>query len=236
MSTTLYLRFPKSIRPSNEVEVSSQKEVIIGRADSCDINLSQYYRRLVRHISKEHYKIHWRNGQFVIVDLESTNGTWVNGTRLRARRARRLRNGDVIKVANHAHLIAVVQIRRFINPEDTEPIPPDPLLASLLEPLQKERDVMLLGVAGMGKTTLLSRLIPQNETQDVFDRFWADHHSFLFCGMVHFGKNLTCQLGRHIQKHSGFGIRNSGFGIRDSGRINRGRINRGRIKRGKSFM
>ena len=74
-----------------------------------------------------------------------------------------------------------MQIRRFINPEDTEPIPPDPLLASLLEPLQKERDVMLLGVAGMGKTTLLSRLIPQNETQDVFDRFWADHHSFLFC-------------------------------------------------------
>ena len=36
-------------------------------------------------------------------------------------------------------------------------------------------------------------------------------------GMVHFGKNLTCQLGRHIQKQSGFGIRNSGFGIRDSG-------------------
>ena len=29
-----------------------------------------------------------------------------------------------------------------------------------------------------------------------------------------FGKNLTCQLGRHIQKHSGFGIRDSEFGAR----------------------
>ena len=36
-------------------------------------------------------------------------------------------------------------------------------------------------------------------------------------GMVHFGKNLTCQLGRHIQNHSEFGIRDSGFGVRGSG-------------------
>ena len=95
----MYLRFPKSSRSAHEVEVSSQKNVTIGRINY-DITLSDYFPRLaVKFVSREHCEIRGRNGQFVIVDLESTNGTWVNGTRLRAGRARRLRNGDVIKVA-----------------------------------------------------------------------------------------------------------------------------------------
>ncbi len=52
------------------------REYIIGRADTCDIVLNS------KEVSRRHSRISFENGRYVIEDLNSTNGTEVNGQRI----------------------------------------------------------------------------------------------------------------------------------------------------------
>lgn len=58
------------------VETFDQNEVTIGRVQGNDIVLPK------GNISKRHSRIVLRDGKFIIVDLKSTNGTYVNGKRI----------------------------------------------------------------------------------------------------------------------------------------------------------
>ena len=57
-------------------EVFEQNEITIGRVQGNDIVLPK------GNISKRHSRIVLRDGKFIIVDLKSTNGTYVNGKRI----------------------------------------------------------------------------------------------------------------------------------------------------------
>ena len=56
----------------------NQGTTIIGRGSSCDIRFTNDVT-----LSREHVKIVEKNGYFRIIDLGSTNGTRLNGNRLR---------------------------------------------------------------------------------------------------------------------------------------------------------
>ncbi len=62
---------------------------LIGRNPSTDITLVD------EGISREHAVIEWEDGAFSIEDLQSTNGTKVNGTRIRSVG---LEEGDEIQI------------------------------------------------------------------------------------------------------------------------------------------
>ena len=49
---------------------------VVGRAESADLKL------VSNRVSREHAVLSWEAGQFWIRDLGSTNGTFVNGTRI----------------------------------------------------------------------------------------------------------------------------------------------------------
>lgn len=63
--------------------------VVIGRQSDCDIELTQTY------VSRRHAEVRRSGNGFVIVDLESANGTLVNGSRVTERR---LADGDTIEI------------------------------------------------------------------------------------------------------------------------------------------
>jgi hypothetical protein len=63
--------------------------VTIGRLPECDVVLTD------PNVSRRHAEVRRQNGQIVVVDLDSTNGTRVNGTGVREQR---LDDGDVITV------------------------------------------------------------------------------------------------------------------------------------------
>jgi len=65
----------------------------IGRARDCDLIIDH------TQISRLHASLLWDHEQVVITDLDSTNGTFVNGERLTANQPRRLRAGDKISLA-----------------------------------------------------------------------------------------------------------------------------------------
>lgn len=64
----------------------------IGRADDCDIVIENPY------ISSKHAMIRKKGNKFTIQDLNSTNGTFVNGKRIR--NITRLKNNDIIVIGD----------------------------------------------------------------------------------------------------------------------------------------
>jgi len=67
-------------------------EYIIGRHPSSNIVIPDPF------ISRRHAKIYHRDGEWVIEDLGSTNGTFVDGEDIREKGAVRVRNGSEIVV------------------------------------------------------------------------------------------------------------------------------------------
>lgn len=68
-----------------------ENEYIIGRSDDCDFVLCG------NDVSRRHARIYYQDKNFFIEDLDSTNGTYVNGKKVK-RIA--LRHGDEIKIGN----------------------------------------------------------------------------------------------------------------------------------------
>lgn len=66
-------------------------DFIIGRDEDCDLVLTE------RQISRQHIRIWHEGDSYYVEDLESKNGTWVNGEQLYG--SRRLKDGDRIQLA-----------------------------------------------------------------------------------------------------------------------------------------
>jgi len=66
--------------------------VLIGRSDLSDILVDDHF------ISKQHALLIWNGDSVVLVDLNSSNGTYVNSVRVGSRV---LRNNDIISLGNH---------------------------------------------------------------------------------------------------------------------------------------
>lgn len=71
----------------NRFDISSR--VIIGREPSCDITLP------LDHLSRKHASLEVKSGQLYIEDLDSSNGTYVNGERVKSKM---LKPGDKVKM------------------------------------------------------------------------------------------------------------------------------------------
>ena len=66
-----------------------EQDIVIGRSPECDI------RFVVENVSRRHARVFFHNEEFMIEDLESTNGLFVNGVKV-VRCA--LRNNDQIEL------------------------------------------------------------------------------------------------------------------------------------------
>jgi DNA-binding winged helix-turn-helix (wHTH) protein len=74
--------------------------VVVGRGNECDLLLPE------PQISRQHVRIKQIDGAFVLEDLESRNGTWINGQQIHGERP--LRDGDEINLAMAVKLVFVV--------------------------------------------------------------------------------------------------------------------------------
>lgn len=83
--------------PSGVEFVVNSGEFVIGKkAESCDGVLDSSYKM----ISRVHCKITKEGSQYMITDLKSANGTFVNKNRLQPEKPVPVHNGDVIRLAN----------------------------------------------------------------------------------------------------------------------------------------
>jgi pilus assembly protein CpaF len=70
----------------------SKPELTVGRVQGNDIVLSK------RNVSKQHARLTLKGEQPIVVDLNSTNGTWVNGRKINSPQS--LKHGDKIYIAD----------------------------------------------------------------------------------------------------------------------------------------
>jgi pSer/pThr/pTyr-binding forkhead associated (FHA) protein len=61
------------IRSGSRVREFSKGRIVIGRAKDTDFQLDD------PNVSRRHAAIYWENGRVMVEDLDSTNGTLVNG-------------------------------------------------------------------------------------------------------------------------------------------------------------
>jgi hypothetical protein len=90
LSTEQYaLRFISGKYQGGEFPLKMDREIVIGRSSDLDMVLVEDM------VSRKHAKISTQNGQVIIQDLGSTNGTFVNGEKIKRVR---LREGDRILI------------------------------------------------------------------------------------------------------------------------------------------
>jgi pSer/pThr/pTyr-binding forkhead associated (FHA) protein len=67
-------------------------ELTVGRAAGCHVTVDDTY------VSQMHSRVYQRNGQLMVEDLGSTNGTYLNGVKVTGPRV--MQRGDKLKVGN----------------------------------------------------------------------------------------------------------------------------------------
>lgn len=87
--------------------------LVIGRSPDCDVCIPD------RRISRRHARVHWDGASFTLHDLDSANGTYLNGQRITIPEA--LRDGDQIEILG--------AFFTFWDPEATIRVHAIPLLA-----------------------------------------------------------------------------------------------------------
>lgn len=102
--------------PEEPIRVPDKGEVTIGRSDDNDIVLTE------PRVSRKHAVINWLEppGVFVISDLGSSNGTYLNGTKLPANYPGLLKDWDKIRIASTVFTIRVVDEPSVITSEFEE--------------------------------------------------------------------------------------------------------------------
>ncbi|MBT8451377.1 MAG: FHA domain-containing protein, partial [Deltaproteobacteria bacterium] len=97
----------------------TKPELTVGRVQGNDIVLAK------RNVSKQHARLKLENEQAVVVDLNSTNGTWVNGRKITA--AQPLKQGDKIYIADFIITLEVADERSETQGEMPRVSDPPPL-------------------------------------------------------------------------------------------------------------
>jgi len=87
--------------------------ITIGRHDQCDIQVED------RWLSRRHARIAWTGSGYIIEDLGSTNGTYVNGERVAGSRA--LKSGDRLRLGEQVEFAFQVRVQ---EPWHKAPVPP----------------------------------------------------------------------------------------------------------------
>ncbi len=138
--------------------------VNIGRMPECDLQIDSPL------VSREHACLRWKSGHWVLEDLHSTNGTFVNGQRLVGQV--KLRPGDRMAIATFAFLFTGealepidtagrvrVEVRDLCKEVvDRSSKQPRRLLDQINLVIEPGEFVVIFGTSGSGKSTLLDAL------------------------------------------------------------------------------
>ena len=106
--TTYALRFISGKYQGGEFPLRMDREIVVGRSSDLDMVLVEDM------VSRKHAKIQATDGQIVIQDLGSTNGTFVNGEKIKKAR---LKEGDRILIGTSIIKLVAVDSSQAVSEE-----------------------------------------------------------------------------------------------------------------------
>lgn len=102
----LRLFIPQETDP---LEFFSPERVVMGRGGKdihLDLNLAEHYGWMLG-VSRQHAEIIYDEAQYYIADLNSTNGTWLNSTKLNPNERYPLDSHDQIRMGHFLMLVSL---------------------------------------------------------------------------------------------------------------------------------
>ena len=103
-------RFRRLFDP-NEKHIAKNIQ-IIGRSILCDIRIRD------EKVSRKHAMIRFENNNYVIYDLDSSNGTFINGKKINGSTGITLTKGDVIKIGLSEFVFDLIRSPRNQTPDN----------------------------------------------------------------------------------------------------------------------
>ena len=110
-------------QPSNIKKVTVRHDIVVGRGSECNLRLS------APQISRRHCFLRINADSATITDLESSNGTYLNGTRLSAGKRYKLKDGAALSVGPiefivrvHSESVSADQLELSINDDRIEAV------------------------------------------------------------------------------------------------------------------
>jgi len=159
------LIFRSGLEPQLKLESLdlNKDHLVIGRDPDCDVIIAHPI------VSKKHAEIVKQNGKFLIVDLGSTNGTFVNGIRIKRHELQELDRvvigpselhfrGGTLSHAPDGRVMRLDSVHLNFQVTDTNTGKPKLLLDDLSLVVKPKELIGLLGPSGAGKTTLMNAL------------------------------------------------------------------------------
>jgi hypothetical protein len=156
---------------------------MLGRSPKCDVYIPD------TRASRRHAKIEWNGETCALFDLDSANGTWLNGRRITAPHT--LRDGDQIEIAS--------AILTFHDPQATFRATDFPLL--VVDRASGEIWVNRKPIALSPKEQLLFDLLYQNAgnlvtKQQVAETVWPEYAAEVFDYQI---ENMVKQLRERLE-------------------------------------
>lgn len=144
-----------------ELDLRKKRRIVIGRGDDCDVKLNS------DRVSRHHCEVLFRDGHFELRDLGSTNGTYLDGQRVREAV---LQNGSIINVPTqvfafsggvlHYHEnaagISVELVNVVKTVQDNNTNAPLNIVDGTSFIIDPNSFVVLVGGSGTGKSSLLT--------------------------------------------------------------------------------
>jgi pilus assembly protein CpaF len=131
----------------------SKPELTVGRVQGNDIVLAK------RNVSKQHARLLLKDDQAVVVDLDSTNGTWVNGRKITAPCP--LKQGDKIYIADF--ILTVEPANDRAERGSAAPRVSEPPALPKKEPVSVKSSPARSGLDAMRANSLGARPRPEDE-------------------------------------------------------------------------
>ncbi|MGJ3239791.1 MAG: FHA domain-containing protein [Anaerolineae bacterium] len=103
---TIRLYIPQEVEP---LVFFNPERLVIGRGGegiSLDVNVSEQYGWMLG-VSREHAEIIYDMGLYYLADLDSTNGTFLNSSRLRPFERYPLESSDQIRMGHFLMIVAI---------------------------------------------------------------------------------------------------------------------------------
>jgi RNA polymerase sigma factor (sigma-70 family) len=98
-------------KPVPSISASTDQEIVLGRSPECSSQLSN------RYVSRKHASFKWNDDRWLLLDLKSRSGTYLNTIRMEEGEEVQLHDGDLIQIGPWKFLVRLGEEDEELNPE-----------------------------------------------------------------------------------------------------------------------